>query len=121
MGRPKKSEPGERLAKTVAWRVTERVHADLLRQYHESGLSQSQFLRELLERRSATIVAVRKPSKDRRDLVHQVAKIGNNINQLALSANVARKEKKIDERLYLQILKALQHIDATLTEAVDQC
>lgn len=42
MGRPTKPD-AEKLAKTIAWRVTDRVYLELMEKYKESGLTQSDF------------------------------------------------------------------------------
>lgn len=118
MARPSKPED-QKLSKTVAWRVTESVHADLLRQYQESGLTQSEFLRELLERRKATIVARPTPSKDKRRLLYLFNKTSNNINQVAHRANADHLAGKVSEETYRSILASLEALSAALHAGVE--
>ncbi|HCA3439669.1 TPA: hypothetical protein MO340_004231 [Salmonella enterica subsp. salamae serovar 35:g,m,s,t:-] len=110
MARPTKSE-SEKLSKTVAWRVTEGVFLELNEMYKASGLTQSEFLRELLDERKehVTIVARKKTSTDTRRLIFLANKNSNNVNQLAHKVNLAHQTGLVNESLYLSLLVALEH------------
>lgn len=118
MARPRKPEH-EKLKQTIAWRVTDAVKEELERQYAESGLTQSEFLRELLERRKATIVARPKSSLDKKRMLFLFNKSSNNINQLAYRANADHLEGILSEAIYSRILAALEQIGEHMKAVVD--
>jgi hypothetical protein len=118
MARPRKDEK-DKLSRTIAWRVTESVKEELDRQYAESGLTQSEFLRELLQRKKLTIVAKSRPSIDLKKLVFLFNKTGNNLNQLAHRANAAHLSGIENETTYQGILAALQTIKEQLIRGID--
>lgn len=118
MARPKKPD-SEKLTRTVAWRVTETVKVEMDQQYAESGLTQSEFLRELLQRKKATIVAKPRPSSDLKQLVFLFNKASNNINQLAHRANAAHLDGTENEQTYAGILAALQLLNEQLKRGID--
>lgn len=118
MARPKKPD-SEKLTRTVAWRVTEAVKAEMDQQYAKSGLTQSEFLRELLQCKKATIVAKPRPSADLKQLVFLFNKASNNINQLAHRANAAHLDGTENEQTYAGILAALQLLNEQLKRGID--
>lgn len=118
MARPKKAD-SEKLTRTIAWRVTESVKAEMDQQYAESGLTQSEFLRELLQRNKATIIAKPRPSADLKKLVFLFNKASNNINQLAHRANAAHLDGTENEQTYAGILAALQLLTEQLKKGLE--
>lgn len=108
MGRPTKPD-AEKLTKTIAWRVTDRVYLDLMEKYKESGLTQSDFLRALLDERKdqVTIIARPKMTVDKRRLLFLASKISNNINQLAYKVNSHHLSGLISDKVYESVLKSL--------------
>lgn len=118
MTRPRKEEK-DRLTHTMAWRVTESVKQEFERQYAEAGMTQSEFLRELLQRNKVTIVAKPRPSLDFKKLIFLFSKAGNNLNQLAHRANGAYLEGTANETTYRGILAALESIKLQLLRGID--
>lgn len=118
MARPRKDEK-DKLTRTIAWRVSESVKEEFDRQYAEAGMTQSEFLRELLQRNKVTIVAKPRPSLDFKKLVFLFNKAGNNLNQLAHRANGAHLEGTANETTYRGILAALEAIKAQLIRGID--
>lgn len=117
MARPKKEEH-LKLKRTIAWRVTDGVKAELERQYGESGLAQSEFLRELLERKKPQIIARKKTSPDLKRALFLMNKTSNNINQLAHRANADHLEGILNDDRYARILAELQGISAYMKAMV---
>lgn len=118
MARPKKPE-NEKLTRTVAWRVTDAIKEELDRQYQESGMTQSEFLRELLQRKKATIVAKPRPSLDLKKLLFLFNKTSNNINQIAHRANSAHLAGTENQQTYSGILASLELIKMQLKKGID--
>lgn len=118
MARPPKTEK-EKLSEVIAWRVTKTVKDELGEQYKESGLTQSEFLRELLEHRKATIVAKPKSSLDKKKITYLYKKSSNNINQIAHSVNTAKLAGKISEPTFLEVARQLDVLNALLKEGID--
>ncbi len=118
MARPPKEEH-LKLKNPIAWRVTDGVKAELKRQYDESGLTQSEFLRELLERQKVQIVARKKSSPDLKRALFLMNKTSNNINQLAHRANADHLAGTLSEERYAGILGQLQDISTYMEALVD--
>lgn len=118
MARPKKQD-SEKLAHTVAWRVTQAVKERLDGDYRRSGKTQSDFLRDLLEHQKTTIVAQVAPQKDLKQLVFLFNKASNNINQLAHRANNAELDGTADDKTYRGILAALEVIASEMKRGID--
>ncbi|MGF6276250.1 hypothetical protein ABIB38_004661 [Massilia sp. UYP11] len=118
MARPTKPD-SEKLTRTVAWRVNDATKTELDRQYVESGMSQSEFLRELLQRRKPTIIAKARPSLDLKQLLFLYSKASNNINQLAHRVNAAHLDGTLDERTYKGILASLERIAVEMKRGID--
>lgn len=76
---------------TVSFRLRHEERDELLRQRERSGKSISDFVREALE--IGRLTGLRAPARRTRkadpELVKALAKIGNNVNQLAHASNVA--------------------------------
>lgn len=117
MARPTKEEH-LKLKRTIAWRVTDGVKAELDRQYAESGLTQAEFLRELLERKTVQIIARKKASPDLKRALFLANKTSNNINQIAHRANADHLEGILSEARYARILAELQSISAYMKAIV---
>ncbi|HFE3442962.1 TPA: plasmid mobilization relaxosome protein MobC [Klebsiella aerogenes] len=108
MGRPTKSD-AEKLSKTIAWRVTEGVYQELMEKYKASGLTQSEFLRELLDERKDAVTIIARPQMtvDKKRLLFLASKSSNNINQLAHKVNSHHVSGLISDSVYESILKQL--------------
>ena len=117
MARPPKPDH-EKLTHTVAWRVTDAVKIELRRQYDASGLTQSEFLRELLEHRKTTIVARPRACADKTRLLYLANKASNNLNQLAHRVNADHLAGKVSDSTYQVVLANLIQLGADLREAV---
>jgi hypothetical protein len=117
MGRPLKQEH-LKLKNTIAWRVTDGVKAELNQQYVESGLSQAEFLRELLERRKPKIIARKKTSPDLKRALYLMNATSNNVNQLAHRANADHLGGILSEQGYTRILAELQSISSFIKSMI---
>jgi len=97
------SEPFSfRLSKTDAEALKNKIEA--------AGLTKSEFIREYVLKNKTSVVARTSASQDKLKLIQLFNKAGNNINQLARSANIAHKSGRLSEETYLGILKELQHL-----------
>ena len=116
MARPTKSDVG--LPATLSFRVVQTCKNDFIRQSKESGLTQSEFLRELLQNRKATIVARPKKSQDKKRLLFLFNKTSNNINQLAYRVNADHLEGRNTDSTYQNIANELEAIRGLLLEGI---
>lgn len=117
MARPTKTEGG--LPATLSFRVVQDCKDDFIRQGKESGLSQSEFLRELLQNRKTTIVARPQTSQDKKQLIFLFKKTSNNINQLAYRVNANHLEGKYSETTQRAVLAELEAIRSIMLELIE--
>jgi hypothetical protein len=116
-GRPRKHADG--LAKSVSFRLPPAELATWLAKVEASGLSASDFFRELVLTNRTQVIARARPSADTTRLLFLVNKAGNNLNQLAHRANAAHQAGKVDEATYAGILSELSLIRRALLLAVE--
>jgi hypothetical protein len=99
MARLSKSYEGERRSVKVTIQLTPSERAALETGAANAGTNLSQHARELCLKRSAAaqIVAGTRRNPEARDLLNQLAAIGNNLNQLARLCNTAQTAPQRDE------------------------
>ncbi|MGB4064343.1 MAG: plasmid mobilization relaxosome protein MobC [Azonexus sp.] len=113
---------GEKLTKTIAFRVTEVEANRFEKRCDESGWSRADLFRATLLGTDTKINY--KPVKpqtlpDFRGAAFQIRKAGNNLNQIAHSLNRAAKSKHIDERLVVAALVQLRAIKREFIAAIE--
>ena len=94
--------------KRIEIRVTEEFFQDLNSKIQDSGLSQSEFLRQSLSQGKVVV------KKDYNNLLCQVIRVGVNVNELAYVLNVANQKKALDSYDYQSLLIELKLIQNQL-------
>ena len=123
MGRPEKDEH-EKLSETVRLRLTLAEHEHVRAQARDAGLSVSSYLRrracgyvvpEAPRRRGVDPAAIAELNR----LGLELKAIGNNANQLALSAHTHRRTRIVWEGVVGQIEGRLGEVDRVLAALVE--
>lgn len=83
-------KPKTKVSKRIELRITEEFFQDLNSKIQDSGLSQSEFLRQSLSQGKIVI------KKDYNTLIAQVRRIGVNLNELAFVLNVANQKNDLN-------------------------
>lgn len=96
------------LDKPISVRLSGQARAEFLAKVEASGLTQGEFLRECVLTNRTTVVARSPASADRKSILFQCTKAGNNLNQLAHAANSAKLAGKISEALWQSIVYQLE-------------
>lgn len=94
--------------KRIEIRVTNDFFNDLNLKIVDSGLSQSEFLRQILFQSKVVI------KKDYNNLATQVRKVGINLNEIAFVLNVANKKEALNNYDYQALLAELKLIQNQL-------
>ncbi|MEI7613284.1 MAG: plasmid mobilization relaxosome protein MobC [Betaproteobacteria bacterium] len=120
MARPEKSDE-EKLSRTVAFRLTEGDHSAYKKKFHVSGLTQSEFFRRYVLTNTTTVHAIQKKlSPDAKQAVFLLQKCSNNVNQLAHKANLASREGKLSENVFVGILDQLSQLTCFMLSQADR-
>lgn len=90
----------KRRTNEIKVRFTDQEYNDLKQKVMDSGLSRETYIRTII----SGIIPVGKPSEEYLDVIHQLKKIGSNINQLAIVAN---KSNSIDTLLFKDEVRKL--------------
>lgn len=105
----------------VSFRLSADDHAAYLALVEASGMKPGAFFKDVVLSGRVQIVARSKPTPDYHQLVYQVAKAGNNLNQLAHRANAAHQAGRISDETYAGILDELnllsRYLKATIKNA----
>ena len=105
---------GDKKSRIVNFRLPSEVHQNWKSQAESAGISMSDFVRSCVDSKQVTGIA--SPLKKRRHpafskvdpaLLREIAKIGNNLNQLARCVN--RYKDGVQVVLLTAHLKAIQH------------
>lgn len=115
MARPRKHVDG--LAKSVSFRLPPAELAAWQAKVEASGLTASEFFRDLVLTNRTQVVARARPSADQTRLLYLVNKASNNLNQLAHRANADHQAGKITEATYSGILAELAAIRQALLDS----
>lgn len=106
----KRSEPGERLARKLSFRLTEADFHVYSQRFQASGLTQSEFFRHcVLTNRTEFIVDARRPL-----LLHAINKAGYSLNQVARAIQDAKGSGQLNEALVLTVIDHLIWIEVFL-------
>lgn len=99
-------QPKIKVSKRIELRITEEFFQDLNSKIQDSGLSQSQFLRQSLSQGKFVV------KKDYNSLATQVRKCGINLNEIAFVLNIANLKNALNvydfENLLIE-LKLIQN------------
>lgn len=95
-------------SKRIELRVTENFFQDLNLKIQDSGLSQSEFLRQTLSQGKIVV------KKDYNNLAIQVRKVGVNLNEVTYVLNVANKKDLLNDYNYQALLIELKLIQNQL-------
>ena len=87
--------------KNYTVRLSEQEQKTLLKKAGECGMKPSQYIRKLITEGGMVDVSL---PEQRRDLINQIARIGNNVNQIAHRANAGKwisewSVKRVEENL----------------------
>jgi hypothetical protein len=110
MARPPKSDE-EKLAKVLAFRLTEDDYMAYRNKFRASNMTQSEFFREHVLNNTTQVVARPAASADARRAVFLLQKASNNINQLAHRANSENLAGKLSEPTFMQLLAQLERLN----------
>jgi hypothetical protein len=106
-------KPKIKVSKRIELRVTEEFFQDLSLKIFESGLSQSEFLRQILSQGKVVV------KKDYYFLAQQVRKVGVNVNEIAYSLNLSNLKKALNAYDYQALLVELKLIQNQLRRIGD--
>lgn len=93
-----------KVSKRIELRVTEEFFQDLNSKIQDSGLSQSEFLRQSLSQGKIVI------KKDYNTLIAQVRKCGVNLNEIAFVLNIANLKNALNMYDFQELLIELKLI-----------
>jgi hypothetical protein len=101
-------QPKIRVSRRIEIRVTEEFFQDLNSKIFDSGLSQSEFLRQSLSQCKIVL------KKDYNNLATQVRKCGVNLNEIAFVLNIANQKNALNSYDYQALLIELKLIQNQL-------
>lgn len=104
----------------ASFRLHPAAHEKLYAQAAEAGISTRSWLEQAILENRTQIVAKPRLHPDLRDLLYQVNKAGNNVNQLAHHFNTLALKGGIPSSEVALALSALDRIAQTLQEALDR-
>jgi hypothetical protein len=107
-GRPRKHEDG--LAPAVSFRLPKAERAIWDEKVAASGLTASEFFRELVLKNRTQVVARARPNADAKRMLYLFNKASNNMNQLAHRANQDHRAGLVSESTYAGILAELSEL-----------
>lgn len=105
-----KKQPKTKVSKRIELRVTEEFFQNLNSKIQDSGLFQSEFLRQSLSQGKIIV------KKDYNSLAIQVRKVGINLNEVAFVLNVANKKEALNIYDYQALLVELKLIQNQLNK-----
>ncbi len=119
---PAPSEPKPPAPKTIpaSFRLSVTAHAKLFESAAAAGISTRSWLEQAVLENKTQIVAKPKLHPDLRELLYQVNKAGNNVNQLAHRFNSLALKGAIPSTEVTVALSELLRISQTLQEALDR-
>ena len=107
-----KSKQGVEPRKNYTVRLSEQEQKTLLKKSAECGLKASEYIRKLIMEGGMVDVSL---PEQRRDFINQIARIGNNVNQIAHRANA---DKWISERSVKSVEENLKEIQKLMREVL---
>ena len=119
MPRTKKKVKSIVKTKVISARVTEVVHELLHRQAEDAGMTLSQFAAQMLMKGRVNTSYVFYVHPDEIEAItREFAAIGNNLNQLAHTANAAELAGTVTPATYAGILAELQTLADSMKKAI---
>lgn len=109
-------DPESKLVSAKRFRLTEADAAVLDEKVAKSGLTESEFIRQAVIHNKTEIRPPIRPLKKKdmhplaREIVYQIQKEGNNLNQIARQINTARAEGWISNSTFQNVLDDLDSI-----------
>jgi hypothetical protein len=104
----------------ASFRLSEAAHAKLFGQAAAAGISTRAWLEQAVIDNKTNITAKPKLHPDYRELLYQVNKAGNNVNQLAHHFNSLALKGSVRPSEVALALSALERISQTLQEVLDR-
>jgi len=115
MARPPKSDE-DKLAKVLAFRLTEDDYLAYRSKFQASNMTQSEFFREHVLHNTTQVLARPAATADSRRAIFLLQKASNNINQLAHRANSENLAGKLSEGTFMQVLVQLERLNDFLID-----
>jgi len=100
----------------LRFRLTEHDAELLSQKVNASGLTESEFLRQALVENLFDIAPLPKPARQKElhpiasEILYQISKQGNNVNQIAREIHTAKLAGTVDEKTYLSVLESLNSL-----------
>lgn len=113
-------KPAKPKTKPASFRLSEPAHLKLFESAAAAGISTRAWLEQAVLENKTQIVAKPKLHPDLRELLFQVNKTGNNVNQLAHHFNSLSLKGALPSTEITLALSALERISQTLQEALDR-
>ncbi len=101
-------QPKIRVSRRIELRVTEEFFQDLNSKIQDSGLSQSEFLRQSLSQDKIVV------KKNYNNLLGQLIRVGVNVNELAYVLNIANQKNALNMYHFQELLVELKLIQNQL-------
>ena len=118
MARPLKEDKA--LTVVFSFRTTEEVAGKWNEKVGASGYSRSEFFRHAVEENRTVVSPSKTPrivrpkkTQDEQRIVFLLAQLGNNVNQIAHTLNIARNSGKLSPHLFNDVLEKLEEINTT--------
>lgn len=102
-----KNRQGVKPRKNYTVRLSEQEQKTLLKKAGECGMKPSQYIRKLITEGGMVDMSL---PEQRRDFINQIARIGNNINQIAHRANADRWISEYSVKSVEDHLKEIQKL-----------
>jgi uncharacterized protein (DUF1778 family) len=111
------------MKKPLSERLNFRIDAESKAAFDEkvnaSGLSKSEFFRELVLTNKTQVIERKKTTVNTKYALYLLNKCGNNINQCARVLNSANKKGDISDNVYISILEELENNSQLLRAMLD--
>jgi len=114
----RKSKVEGALSKPISFRLSHEDREVYLKKVKNSGLTQSEFFRQAVLGNRTQLVARQRTSPHRRRLLFVCNKVNNELERIALRANVDYERGALSEATYLQMLDQLQLVSRYLKAAL---
>ncbi|RZT91184.1 mobilization protein MobC [Advenella incenata] len=115
---PVKQKRNSSKTAVVSFRISNETYERLTSNAAKAGISTKLWLEKAILENQTKIVERAKPNRDLSDLVVQVNRAGNNINQIAHNLNTAALTSKLTKAECEDALKRLDHLRALLNELI---
>lgn len=104
--------------RVLTLRVTEDDFAEIDKKLEATGMTVSEFLRDVFLNSKVTFNVKETKPRDYHRLLFICNKASNNINQLAHNANAAHRRGILSESVYIKFLNSLVNIEALLLHGI---